>query len=289
MRPTRILLLVGALLAASAWLAVPRHARGQETPSPGPATSNECVGCHSIPEIQVADDGRYRPGLYVTREDLAGSMHADFACTQCHSALEATMHARRDAARESCGDCHEKELAAYQAGYHFTGEEGPRPTCITCHGSHGVQNAETRDFVHRASEQCDRCHTQMNEQFAGGNPFGMDTHLAGVDVATCADCHGFHTVLPASDPASPVNEANILETCRQCHSNAPPNFVDVQMHVAEGPIPDDPRLRIITIYMLTLLIGTFGFFGYLTALGIRFEWRKAAERARTRSRTGGVL
>jgi len=38
------------------------------------------------------------------------------------------------------------------------------------------------------------------------------------------------------------------------------NFVDVQMHVAPGPIPNDPRLRVITIWMLTLLIGTFGFF-----------------------------
>jgi hypothetical protein len=251
--------------------------------------SSECVGCHAIPEIQVADDGKYRPGLYVTPESIAGSMHAGFSCTECHSKLQATMHARRDAARESCGNCHEQQRADYEAGYHFTGEGGPRPTCITCHGSHDVQNASTREFVHRASEQCARCHEQMNEAFIGGNPFGMDTHLAGVDVAACADCHGYHTVLPSEDPASPVNEANILTTCRQCHTNAPPNFVDVQMHVPEGPIPDDPRLRIITIYMLTLLIGTFGFFGYLTALGIRFEWRRQAERARSRSGMGGVL
>ncbi|HET9723564.1 MAG TPA: multiheme c-type cytochrome [Actinomycetota bacterium] len=276
--------------AAGAALLAPAPASAQSaTPSPDPMTAAECVGCHAIPDIVVADDGKYRPGLYVRPEDLASSMHAGFACTDCHSSLSATMHARRDAARDSCRMCHEEQYADYEAGYHGTAGQGLRPTCITCHGAHTVQDANTRSFVHRASEQCDRCHTQMNEAFMGGNPFGMDTHLAGVDVATCADCHGYHTVLPSEDPASPVNQANILTTCRQCHADAPANFVDVQMHVAEGPIPDDPRLRVVTIYMLTLLIGTFGFFGYLTVLGIRFEWRRQAERARERSGTGGVL
>ena len=290
MRVARAPILVAALVATSAWLLVPRVAMAQaETPSPDPMTANECVGCHAIPDIVVADDGQYRPDIYVRPEDLAGSMHAGFSCIDCHSALKATMHARSDAARDSCHTCHEEQYADYEAGYHGTSGEGPRPTCITCHGSHGVRDASTRDFAHRASEQCARCHEQMNERFVGGNPFGMDTHLAGVEVATCADCHGYHAVLPSEDPRSPVNEANILSTCRQCHVNAPPNFVDVQMHVAEGPIPDDPRLRIITIYMLTLLIGTFGFFGYLTVLGIRFEWQRQADRARERSGTGGVL
>ena len=64
--------------------------------------------------------------------------------------------------------------------------------------------------VHRASEQCARCHEQMGERFLGGNAFGMETHLAGQDVATCADCHGYHTVLPTEDPASPVNELTVV-------------------------------------------------------------------------------
>jgi hypothetical protein len=75
-----------------------------------------------------------------------------------------------------------------------------------------------------------------------------------------------------------VNEANILTTCRKCHTNAPPSFADVKLHLAQTPIPDDPRLRFVTIYMLTLLIGTFAFFGYLTVLGIRHEWRRVNRR-----------
>jgi len=264
-------------------------AQETSTPSPDPMTAGECVGCHALPDIVIADDGEYRPGIHVTPDSVMGSVHAGFTCIDCHSALKATMHDRRDAARDSCAGCHEQQHEEYEAGYHGTSGEGPRPTCITCHGSHEVQDAGTRDFVHRASEQCARCHEQMNERFMGGNAFGMETHLAGEDVATCADCHGYHTVLPTENPGSPVNEANILTTCRQCHTNAPANFVDVQMHLSEGPIPEDPRLRAITIYMLTLLIGTFGFFGYLTVLGIRHEWRRQAARVSERTGEGGVL
>jgi nitrate/TMAO reductase-like tetraheme cytochrome c subunit len=286
-----VLLTVGLLAVGALTLAAPTASAQttSSTPSPDPMTAGECIGCHALPDIVIADDGRYRPGIYVTPDSVMGSVHAGFACIDCHSTLKATMHDRRDAARDSCADCHEPQHEQYEAGYHGTPGEGPRPTCITCHGSHEVQDASTRDFVHRASEQCARCHEQMNERFMGGNAFGMETHLAGEDVATCADCHGYHTVLPTEDPRSPVNEANILATCRQCHTNAPANFVDVQMHLSEGPIPEDPRLRAITIYMLTLLIGTFGFFGYLTILGIRHEWRRSVARASERSGEGGVL
>ena len=265
-------------------LATPAWAQGASpTPSPSPSPSigvGECMTCHAVPEIVTAS-GTYQPGLLVDPADIGASVHGGFECTTCHSGLENTMHARRDQARESCATCHRPEAAAYAEGYHGAEGEGPKPTCITCHGAHQVKDADTRAFVHRASAQCARCHEQMTEQFRGGNVFGMETHLAGPEVATCVDCHGSHTVLPKEDPRSPVNEANLLATCRQCHQDAPANFVQVQMHVAEGPIPDDPKLRWVTIYMLTLLIGTFGFFGYLTILGIRHEWRHARPKGDT--------
>lgn len=280
------------VIALVAGTFLPGPARAQGSPPPpvlAPPPTNECVGCHGLPDIVWADDGKYRPELLVTWDELAGSVHGGSACTDCHSALGATMHARRDVARDSCARCHEEQATEYGDGYHGpagVAETVPKPTCITCHGAHRVRDAETRTFAHQASERCARCHERMAER--RGDPFGMETHLAGVEVATCADCHGSHLVLPAEDPRSPVHEANILATCRRCHTDAPPNFAEVQMHIPRGAIPDDPRLRFITIYMLTLLIGTFAFFGYLTILGIRFELRKQAERTRRRD-AGGVL
>jgi len=164
-----ILVTVAALATTTLAFAGVRVAIAQESsPSPGPIVAGECVGCHAHPEIQIADDGEYRPDIYVMPEDIAGSVHGDFACIECHSTLKSTMHAKKDAARESCADCHDQQHEEYEAGYHGTSGEGPRPTCITCHGSHDVQDASTRDFVHRAAEQCARCHEQMNERFMGG-------------------------------------------------------------------------------------------------------------------------
>ena len=44
------------------------------------------------------------------------------------------------------------------------------------------------------------------------------------DSAVCTDCHGVHDILPASDPKSTVNPANLLATCQKCHPGAGPNW-----------------------------------------------------------------
>ena len=38
-------------------------------------------------------------------------------------------------------------------------------------------------------------------------------------VAVCTDCHGAHGILPGADPRSPVNTANVPQTCGRCHSD----------------------------------------------------------------------
>jgi hypothetical protein len=222
-----------------------------------------------------------RPALYVDLATIRGSVHSGFACTKCHSGLTATMHAKRDAARDSCADCHRQEAAMFEQGMHYQNDVGVRLTCVSCHGNHAVQPTNTAGFRVAMTGECSRCHDEMGQRFFGGNPFGMQTHLGRPDVATCWDCHRAHLVLPVSDPRSPVNAANILETCRRCHTNAPANFAGIEVHVASSPLPDDPRLRVVTLYMLLILVGTFGFFGYHTALQIRHELRKRAERRTT--------
>jgi hypothetical protein len=219
--------------------------------------------------------------LYVDSATIRGSVHSAFACTSCHSGLSATMHAKRDAARGSCVNCHRDEAAMFEQGTHYDNELGVRLTCVSCHGNHAIRDPSTPAFHLEMTEECARCHNEMGERFFGGNPFGMQTHLGRPDVATCWDCHRAHLVLPVSDPRSPVNPTNILTTCRGCHTNAPENFANIEVHVASSPLPDDPRLRAVTLYMLLILVGTFGFFGYHTALQIRHELRKREERRLT--------
>ncbi len=253
-------------------------------PTPAPSASTgpaACVGCHANPSVMTSN-GQTRPGLYVTLDTIGRSVHAGFTCTSCHSSLGSTMHAERDIARRSCATCHEKEAALLVDSEHGSPDEGGAPlTCATCHGNHDIANPSSEAFRLRMAAQCASCHDEMGRRFFGGNPFGMETHLGRPDVAACWDCHGSHQVHDTDDPHSPVNPANILATCRRCHVNAPPNFADIQIHVASSPIPDDPRLRIVTLYMLFLLVFTFAFFGYHTVLQIRHERRRRARERRS--------
>lgn len=265
---------LAALVLLAATLALPVAAHAQEAGNPPPTpTEGECVVCHAVPEVVVTGSVA-NPDLLVTREQVDASVHHDLACTDCHSPLTGTLHPANDRAPTSCQECHEDAATQYAAGAHGqVSEAGPRPTCTTCHTAHDVVATDTPGFDDQVALRCAACHSAMSDRAFGANPLGLETHLGRIDVATCDDCHEPHEVLPASDPNSSVSPRNKLATCRQCHQNAPPNFKDIEIHVASGPLPDDFKLRIATLWMLVILIFTFAFFGWLTILGIRHEWR----------------
>ena len=266
-------------IAAAVWvLAIPGLARAQSpAPSPGAMPSGTpgllaCVACHGDPGI--ASSGGSRSELWVQPSTIAGSVHWAFSCVTCHSPLTETVHSKQDAAPSSCVTCHTQEAASGAQGKHGGGAASVL-TCVSCHGNHAVVSTASTTFRSQMTTKCRACHAQMNPRFANGNPFGMETHLGRLDVATCWDCHGGHLMLQTQDPRSPVNRANILATCRRCHAGAPSNFADIEIHVASSPVPTDARLRIVTLYMLVLLVGTFAFFGWHTILQIRHERQKA--------------
>ena len=254
-------------------------AAGQPSPEPNPDAflggTAECTVCHAHPQI-LASTGQARPELLVQPEVIAASVHGDFRCVSCHSELTSSMHAKLDEAMDSCSGCHTEQATRLVEGGHGSPDTQPKLTCVTCHGFHTILDTRSDEFVSRMDRECSTCHTQMGERFYGGNPFGMETHRGRSDVATCWDCHRSHLVLPVDDPRSPVNPANILATCRTCHRDAPQNFADIQVHVALSPLPEDPRLRAVTLYMLIILVGTFAFFGYHTVLQIRHELHRRA-------------
>ena len=261
--------------------AEPTAARAETSPTPPVVVATgECVVCHASPDVVETPEG-VREGLFVTEARLGASAHADLTCTDCHDGLMATGHSPDDDPEAACVGCHEEAAAAYSKGSHAQPSElGPSPSCATCHGSHDIQPVDTPTVAEEISARCVACHRQMSEHRYGSNPMGLETHLGRLDVATCWDCHESHQVLPASDPASSVSEQRKLGTCRQCHTDATTNFREIQIHVADGPLPTDARLRFAMIWMLAILVGTFAFFGWLTLLGIRHEWRRRTGEAR---------
>jgi len=131
----------------------------------------------------------------------------------------------------------------------------PKPTndeCLACHGdstlskevngkpfSLYVNSDKFKDSIHGGIFTCVDCHTDLktsphdgtpakvqcatchaDEQTAYDRSFHAKAIKAGdAQAATCTDCHGSpHELLPASDPKSRVNHANIPSTCGTCHS-----------------------------------------------------------------------
>jgi len=84
--------------------------------------------------------------------------------------------------------------------------------------------------------QCQGCHGAGKQlPYLAGSLFHTAQHSGythsfhaqalqnGAKAASCLDCHARNhdmtTMLPASDPASPVNRANIAATCGRCHGD----------------------------------------------------------------------
>jgi len=126
--------------------------------------SSACVACHSSENMD-------QDMLNLVR-DWRHSWHAanDVSCHDCHGgapedASDSMSHARGfkgvpAAAQipDVCGTCHIAILRNYlESGHGKSICEVPEgPNCITCHGSHNIQQASI-DIINE--ERCSRCHT----------------------------------------------------------------------------------------------------------------------------------
>jgi formate dehydrogenase gamma subunit len=123
--------------------------------------------------------------------------------------------------------------------------------CLACHGdstltkevngkpvSLYVSPEKFKDSIHGSMFSCVDCHTDIKSSMHEANPakvncaqchkdqqavYDRSLHAKAIvagdgNAATCVNCHGSpHEVLPASDPKSKVNHANIPATCGACH------------------------------------------------------------------------
>lgn len=122
-------------------------------------------------------------------------------CLACHG--DATM------AKEVDG----KQVSLYVNEEHFKNSIHSMFNCVDCHTDVKQSPHETTP----AKLSCAQCHAE--QQAAYERSFHAQAHKKGDGLAaTCVDCHGSpHELLPASDPKSRVNHANIAATCGTCH------------------------------------------------------------------------
>ncbi len=186
-----------------------------------------CADCHHDTGGEPAE---------VSHMTLAGSMHEDLSCTDCHTGITSVPHSQT-LAKPDCGACHEDSVHDYkQHGRGIVGINEAVPDCQDCHGSHQILNhLDTKSSVHPSNlpVTCGVCHE--DQDFIAGQDIRFKhpvevyesgvhgkTTAGGNDVAaSCNDCHGTggsgHAILPPGHVESTINFFNISATCGQCH------------------------------------------------------------------------
>ena len=111
-----------------------------------------CLNCHGQSRLATMPPGERaamvapatapstqpaRPGLHVTSDALAGSVHKTLACIDCHRDAETLPHGQ-DLAPASCNaSCHSQPVSDFTQGAHAVAlarNDPLAPNCTTCHG-----------------------------------------------------------------------------------------------------------------------------------------------------------
>lgn len=225
-----------------------------------------CGKCHDE-VVQKYKDSVHGKGLL-----LSGLTQASPSCSDCHGTHSIQKHADDKAktghlkSPETCGACHASVLKTWQEeSAHgkawVAGKDGP--VCVDCHmDEHGVSDPTSAASRQQMPGHCGGCHKEGLETFRDSF-HGKATALGWSSVAMCSDCHTPHKNLPASDPRSSVNPANLQATCGACHEQEvqTAGFMTFDPHVNPHDAATLPQLRWIYFFMTGLLLGVFAFFG----------------------------
>lgn len=227
-----------------------------------------CGRCHAHPDV-MANAGVHRKENVVA---YTNSVHGlAMANTNKHGAVCTDCHGEHDVRRgtdpespmfwqkipKTCGKCHEEIADKFARSVHgLAVAEGKRdaPVCTDCHGEHTIAAIEAVASSVSAAhipETCGQCHgaerIATRYQLPGGvvqsylkSYHGLASQIGGVSAANCASCHGFHDVLPSSDPDSSINPANLPNTCGKCHEGIGSRLATEQFRIhAPAPAKED--------------------------------------------------
>lgn len=228
--------------------------------------TNSCVSCHTdLTEAHPDDDVPAKPvncsacherqsasyGTSVHGLALAAGTPGTANCQDCHGTHEVVspkfpaspLHVSRQA--EMCGECHDQAAQDYAASIHGRAlAAGVRdaPTCTDCHYEHRIVSFTGTKPRTISEDVCSRCHASERLNTRYNLPrdrvktffesyHGLASQYGSTVAANCGSCHGYHKVLPSSDPDSMVHPQNLVQTCGQCHPGATEKFAAGKIHV----------------------------------------------------------
>jgi cytochrome b subunit of formate dehydrogenase len=215
----------------------------------------------------------------------------DVQCRDCHKEIHEITPWKGDKARviEKCTTCHSDD--GYAESIHGQSVLAGNPdsaACADCHGLHKVpllKGDEPKVVAFRKefhTEVCQKCHgdremMERNKVYLIATQTYYESYHGKVEqlgypalVAGCADCHGFHSILPAQNPKSLISDERLVETCGKCHPGANVHFVQFITHATHRDPVKQPLLYWTFLIMTALLVCVFGVFWFHTFLW----WRK---------------
>ena len=242
-----------------------------------------CARCHADRALMTRRKITIPQAVQLFRNSVHGRSDSARAatCNDCHEshrlrrATEQASSIYRTNIPATCGRCHIKEAAAYRTGIHgiaLARGVTASPVCTDCHGEHMIRGPHEIDSPVASShvtETCARCHEATGIRETFGLPagrlssyrdsfHGLAARGGSPAVANCASCHGFHDILPSTDPRSSVSQARLGETCGRCHPGAGAKFQMGAVHVTMATKSQPAPYWAGRIYLLLILL-TIGF------------------------------
>jgi cytochrome b subunit of formate dehydrogenase len=186
-----------------------KSVHGRSVQGNRPAAS--CADCHTVHSIRQVTD----------QESVHRAKFAESICAKCH------------------GDINLRFLQS-DHGVALTRGVKSAPSCIDCHGEHGVQSSRESSSVtahNHQAQMCLSCHLdkpEVRERVGPSAGFvssyeksvhGQAVKAGNDSAATCTDCHGSHNMKKGSNPTSSVAKKNIAGTCAKCHREIHAQYV----------------------------------------------------------------
>ena len=246
------------------------HVKHEQYPHPANLPKPACSQCH---QGQQAD---YERGVHGQAVKSGNAGAPD--CGVCHGAAHELLRPKaadfREKVPDTCAMCHSEIADQFRASIHGQAlAKGitQAPICTDCHGEHSIlapTNKASTVYPGNIRETCGSCHgnVQLSRRFnlPADRVVSFDASFHGLaakegnqTVANCASCHGFHNILPSSDPRSKTNRKNLAATCGKCHQGAGRRFAISQVHVAEGG-REAPAMGWVRQFYLLLIPLTIG-------------------------------
>jgi cytochrome b subunit of formate dehydrogenase len=228
-----------------------------------------CAQCH---KSQSETYGASVHGLSRAASNLSAA-----TCKDCHGdhdirpASLPTSPLHHSRLPLTCGVCHAKEAEDYQRSVHgkaLAAGKREAPACTDCHSEHRIEALHGVPPMKIAGQICGQCHASERLSTKYNLPpdrvktffesyHGLAARLGSTRAANCASCHGWHDVLPSSDPDSSVNPANLPAICGACHPAIGTRLAGgpIRIHAPPGAAEGKPWIvNFVSRFYITIIV-----------------------------------